>query len=263
MNVRALILDIYGTVLDVSPPPADAAERWAELWQETLGRAPALSLSEFGTACDAVIVREHAAARQAGIRFPEVYWPDVVCEVVPELGADAPILDDFMFGQASLSHTIRLMPGAAAALRAWQRRGLLLGIASNAQPYTLRELGEALAAAGVPLDLFSPSLTFWSFAHGFSKPDPHVFRLLTARLRGLGISAGEALMVGDRLDNDILPARVQGWQTWQLVAIAGPHAGDWARLAEFVETAGNEAAPADAPPPLVPPAESPPRAAPP
>jgi FMN phosphatase YigB (HAD superfamily) len=38
-------------------------------------------------------------------------------------------------------------------------------------------------------------------------------------------------MVGDRLDNDIEPAKVHGWQTWQL----GPAwDGDWAGLREML-----------------------------
>ena len=92
---------------------------------------------------------------------------------------------------------------------------------------------EALAAHGLGLDLFDRDLCFWSFEHGFSKPDPHVFQILTARLAARGIRPAETLMVGDRLDNDIEPAQAHGWQTWQL----GPAAdGDWAALARSVAT---------------------------
>ena len=58
--------------------------------------------------------------------------------------------------------------------------------------------------------MFDPELRFWSFENGFSKPDPHVFRILTARLEARGISPSETLMVGDRFDNDIEPARAHG-----------------------------------------------------
>jgi FMN phosphatase YigB (HAD superfamily) len=107
-------------------------------------------------------------------------------------------------------------------------------LASNAQAYTLRELDAALDGSGLSRAIFEPDLCFFSFAHGFSKPDPHVFRLLTARLRARGIPPHETLMVGDRLDNDIAPARTQGWQTWQLKSPPEPGAGpggDWAALA--------------------------------
>jgi FMN phosphatase YigB (HAD superfamily) len=229
---RAVIFDVYCTILEVGPPPADAAERWLELWRETFRSQPRLTGAEFGAACRQVVSREHAAARGAGIPHPEIHWPAVVAEVVPELAAlSGAGREEFIFRQIGLGHAVRLMPGAAATLRGLQQAGVHLGIASNAQPYTLRELAGALAPAGLAPDLFEPGLTFWSFAHGFSKPDPHVFRLLTARLGALGVAPGETLMVGDRLDNDIAPARAQGWQAWQLMASPGPDAGDWPQLA--------------------------------
>ncbi|HEY5742061.1 MAG TPA: HAD hydrolase-like protein, partial [Terrimicrobiaceae bacterium] len=57
--------------------------------------------------------------------------------------------------------------------------------------------------------------TFWSFVHGFSKPDPYVFQILRARLQNRHIEPSETLLIGDREDNDILPARAAGWNTWQ------------------------------------------------
>jgi FMN phosphatase YigB (HAD superfamily) len=83
--------------------------------------------------------------------------------------------------------------------------------------------------------MFDRELRFWSFENGFSKPDPHVFRILTARLEARGISPAETLMVGDRLDNDIEPAKAQGWQTWQLTARKTHNAaGNWRDLAAWI-----------------------------
>lgn len=237
MSVRAVVFDVYKTLLEVGPAPADAGERWAELARATFGAPPQRSLAEFLAATEAVIARDHAAARDAGVAFPEVYWPEIVRAVLPELAAlPAAAQDAFLLRHKALLHTVSLMPGAAATL-VWLREcGVLLGIASNAQPYTQHELGRALAPAGPDLAWFAPDLSFWSFAHGFSKPDPHVFRLLTARLRARGIAAADTLMVGDRLDNDIAPARAQGWQTWRLSAMpAGAESGDWLALRAFLE----------------------------
>ena len=33
MSIRAVIFDIYDTLLEVGPPPPDAARRWENLWQ--------------------------------------------------------------------------------------------------------------------------------------------------------------------------------------------------------------------------------------
>jgi FMN phosphatase YigB (HAD superfamily) len=242
MNVRALVCDIYCTVLDVGPPPADAETQWEILWRDYFERAPRLALSEVAREAERIIAREHTSARAAGIAFPEIFWPHVLCEALPELQrCTAEALDDFALRHASLRHSVRLAEGAAKTLQHCRARGILLGIASNAQPYTLRELAGALTGAGLPHDLFTADLTFWSFAHGFSKPDPHVFRLLGARLLARGLRPHECLMVGDRLDNDILPAKSQGWPTWQLRASTSASGGSsspggsWAELLRALE----------------------------
>lgn len=234
MSIRAVIFDVYGTLLEVGPPPSDAGPLWRRLWREQLQAEARLDLAGFATACAAVIAREHAAARARGVAHPEVFWPQVAAEVLPELAAlSVSARDEFLFQQARLWHTVRLAAAAAPTLRALAQRGLLLGIASNAQPYTLRELREALTGVGLAPNIFTPSLCFWSFEHGFSKPDPHVFQLLTARLAASGIAPRDTLMVGDLAANDIAPTRAHGWQTWHLGA-AGD--GDWAALGQWLGT---------------------------
>lgn len=233
MSIRAVIFDVYNTLLAVGPPPPDAALLWERLWRERLGIGPRLSLGEFAVGCERAVAREHARANAAGIPHPEVVWPDIVGEVVPETVALPEVARaEFVFRQMGMTRTVRMEPHVALALRGMRRAGRLFGIASNAQAYTLREFDEALHAAEIAPGLFVPELCFWSFAHGFSKPDPHVFRILGARLRALGVSPEETLMVGDRLDNDIEPARAQGWETWQIVA---PTAESWARLTDRLD----------------------------
>ena len=239
MRIRAVIFDIYKTLLQVQPPPEDAEARWGALCASVLGTPPRQDLNRFAKACEVVIAREHATAHRAGIRFPEIYWPDVVVEVLPELGRLKPKqLEMFLVAHAGLQRGVRLMPGAADVLRALGRWKARLGLVSNSQPYTLWELDGSLAGAGLKAKLFCRELSLLSFELGFSKPDPHVFRLLTARLRGLGITAAETLVVGDRLDNDIVPARAQGFQTWHLNAACGTETrtGDWSALATQLQS---------------------------
>jgi FMN phosphatase YigB (HAD superfamily) len=45
---------------------------------------------------------------------------------------------------------------------------------------------------------------------GLEKPDPAIFDLA---LREAGCGASDAVMIGDRLDNGIRPARILGWKT--------------------------------------------------
>jgi putative hydrolase of the HAD superfamily len=219
LKVRAAIFDVYATLLQVGAPPADAEAQWQKLFEKMLGVSPPVSRMEFSRRSSQIIARRHAAAKASGIAWPEIVWPAIVLEILPGVARlSASKRDDFILRQMQIGRTLRLAPNAAACLRQMDDHGLLLGIASNAQAYTLRELDTALQGEHLDLSLFDPGLRFWSFENGFSKPNPHVFRILTARLEARGISAAETLMVGDRLDNDIEPARAHGWQTWHLTA---------------------------------------------
>lgn len=237
MSIRAAIFDIYNTLLEVGPPPSDAEKRWSELWRETFGTEPRLRLSQFKTACDDVVAKEHAAAQAVGIAFPEVYWPGVVGEVLPEFKKlQSDMRRSFIRGHVRLTHTLSQSREVVSVLRRLHERDLLLGLVSNSQPYTLPELEAEFAIAGLTVAIFHPSLRFLSYEYGFSKPDPHVFRLIAIRLRALGVRVRETLVVGDRLENDIDPAKAQGFQTWHLTTepAKGPNAGNWKQLGEFL-----------------------------
>jgi FMN phosphatase YigB (HAD superfamily) len=234
MKLRALISDIYNTLLEVGPPPADNAERWEFLWENMLADSARLTLEEFAAACKAIIAREHDSAMRAGVQDPEIYWPAVAKEALPELARLAESeRDEFLYQHAQLQRTARLMPGAAEVLGKLEGTGVLLGLASNCQPYTLRELDAALATAMLSRAVFRPKLCFFSFAAGFSKPNPHAFQLLRAELQMCGILPANALLVGDRLVNDLEPARSHGFQTWWLTTAPpadGHSGGDWSAL---------------------------------
>lgn len=233
MKARAFIFDVYGTLLEVGSPPTDADQGWQELWRETFGTPAELSRLEFSVQCGRLIAERHARARERGIGYPEVCWPSIVTQALPALAqAPADRLESFILRQIALGHSVSLTLETVALLRWLASRQVLLGIASNAQAYTLRELRERLEAHGLGLDLFEPDLCFWSYEHGFSKPDPHVFQLLSARLEVRGISPAAAVMVGDRLDNDVEPARRHGWQTWH----CGAGGNKWADLRAHFET---------------------------
>jgi putative hydrolase of the HAD superfamily len=237
MRIRAAILDVYCTLLEVGPPPADAERRWEILFHDFLNMRPKFSRVEFAVRCDRVIARQHAEARARGIQWPEIQWPSVVLEVIPELARLRPARrEDFLFEQMQVGRTIRLSRGAAATLSWMREHQVLLGLASNAQSYTLREMEAALSGKGLTRSIFEPQLCFWSFEHGFAKPDPHVFRMLSARLEQRGIRPGEALMVGDRLDNDLRPAQAFGWQCWEFGARPQTQpGGTWQELGEWIK----------------------------
>jgi FMN phosphatase YigB (HAD superfamily) len=234
MKPRALISDIYNTLLEVGAPADSSAERWEFLWQDMLADPARLTLEEFAVACEKIVAREHDSSIRVGVQNPEIYWPAVAKEALPELARlDEKGRDVFLYQHAQLQRTARLMPGAGEVLRELAKKRVLLGLASNCQPYTLRELDAALATAGLSRAVFKPELCFFSFAAGFSKPNPHAFRLLRAELQLCGILPADTLLVGDRLVNDLEPARSHGFQTWHLTAAPpfdGHDGGDWSVL---------------------------------
>lgn len=231
---RAVLFDVYRTLLDVRETPGHADRRWDDLCRRTFGEPPGSSLDEVSEACRAIVTGDHARARSAGIAFPEVDWPSVFKRAfAPARLLDSAALSEFLYQQASIDRSVHLMPGAAGILRRCQGAGIACGIVSNAQAYTLRELREALESEGLDPAIFDSRLVFWSFENGFSKPDPHVFRLLAARLAGLGISAEDTLVIGDREDNDIRPAQRFGFQTFHFVP---PPAGSgWPQVLSATE----------------------------
>ena len=253
MKVRAVLFDIYGTLFRVGLPPADADAQWQRLFEETLGTPPPLNRLHFAAACSRVVARRHETARARGIPYPEILWPAVVLEVVPQLRRlPAAGFRRFIYQQMQIGRHIELHPGVAPVLRMLRVRNCLLGLVSNAQAYTREELDVHLGRVGLAPDCFRTDLCFFSFEHGFAKPDPHVFQWATIRLESLGIGPAETLMVGDRLDNDIEPARAFGWQTWHLHSQAGDGrtGGSWEQLRAWLDqhAAGVTAAAADTSP---------------
>lgn len=91
-----------------------------------------------------------------------------------------------------------LYPDAVPCLERLRAQGLFLGVAGN-QPDRERQ---AIAGLGLPVDLVTSSE-----ALGAEKPSRVFF---TALARAAGVRPEESAYVGDRLDNDIEPARAAG-----------------------------------------------------
>jgi len=94
--------------------------------------------------------------------------------------------------------TSDLYPDALPCLEELSRRGFVLGLAGN-QPARIERF---LHELGVRVDLVGSSASW-----GVEKPSPGFFARLSQEL---GLSASEIAYVGDRVDNDVLPARAAG-----------------------------------------------------
>jgi FMN phosphatase YigB (HAD superfamily) len=111
-----------------------------------------------------------------------------------------------------------LYPDAEPCLRALRALGYRVGIAGN-QP---KGAHAALEALRLPADFIAVSA-----ALGVTKPSAAFFEKVADKS---GFAAREIAYVGDRLDNDILPARAAGMAT--IFLLRGPWAKAQARLPE-------------------------------
>lgn len=89
-------------------------------------------------------------------------------------------------------------PDALPCLRALKRAGYAVGLAGN-QPAAVESF---LARCGVDVDVIASSASW-----GVEKPDPEFFRRC---VDAAGLEPAEVAYVGDRVDNDVLPAAEAG-----------------------------------------------------
>ena len=116
-----------------------------------------------------------------------------------------------------------LYPDAASCLTALRKAGIFVGIAGNQS----RDLLDSMLGLGLDADLVTTSEHL-----GFDKPSPRFFAALLERT---GFRPKDAAYVGDRIDNDVLPAKAVGMAGVFLVR------GIWGKM----HARWNEAAQAD------------------
>lgn len=110
---------------------------------------------------------------------------------------------------ATKEHRVR--EGVREAIAALRREGYLLALAANQGARTGEFLRRSGITRGFAWDMVSEEM-------GIEKPAPLFFRMI---LEGIGVRPQEAVMVGDRLDNDIFPAKLLGMRTVQV--LVGPY----------------------------------------
>jgi putative hydrolase of the HAD superfamily len=152
--------------------------------------------------------------------FPEIFRADRVEEVdYAELvrgalaahGVEAgdEELERFLVAEHAAWAPARALAATThALLDALRERGLRLGLVSNAvdPPWLLhRDLEELGVAERLDVAVFSSEV-------GVRKPHPAIFE---RALGGLGVEPGQALFVGDRLENDVAGAAAVGMHTCQ------------------------------------------------
>lgn len=205
MAIRAVFFDVGGTLVDET--------RMFTGWADLLG----VSHTDFFAAVGATIAAGEPHARVFEIVAPHV---DMAAARQARAAANA----RFVIEKRDL------YPDAAECVAACKAAGLVVGIAGN-QP---AEAEAALLACGLDAHHLATSAG-WQV----SKPDP-LFFVRVAEVCGL--PPEQIAYVGDRVDNDVLPARAAGMAPillargpWGVIHARWPGAGEAAAVVRTLD----------------------------
>ncbi len=189
MTIRAILFDVGGP-LDTEVQAEALIDQQIRDGLEAAGRP--VTLDEYRAANDWAV---------------ESFAPDAYAAIIWRLsGADAGIarhVRSIISLGSPQGSVFELRDGMADLLALLYRSSLLLGLAAN-QP---ARVVDQLDAFGIG-HLFRHREV--SGHHGYRKPD---VRLFLRACEDLGVVPAECIIVGDRIDNDIVPARVLGMRT--------------------------------------------------
>jgi putative hydrolase of the HAD superfamily len=225
-DIRAVIFDIYGTLLVSGTGDIGLAGDYED--EQALHSAftavgiPASAIPRDIRVSELLVRHIHIAQderRRQGIDFPEVdilgVWKAVLLELA-RYGMTG-TLDDARLRALAIEYECRdnpvwPMPGLREMLTDLRRRGIRLGIVSNAQFYTPL-MFRALLGISIEELGFDAALCAWSWQALEGKPSPTLYRQVREQLAGYGITAEQTLYVGNDCLKDIWPATGAGWKT--------------------------------------------------
>ena len=196
MPIRAVVFDVGGTLVDET--------RFYEDWADWLGADRKEFLSTWES-----LVGEGQDHRLLFERFSPDKDLDILIRAREEAG-DPP---RFLPGD--------LYPKARGCLDGLKEAGYIIGVAGN-QGMFKTDLANEL---GLEVDV-SRAGDAWEF----EKPDPRFFERIVKECR---CGAEEIVYVGDRVDNDILPAKKTGLRT--VLITTGPWGQAHAKWSEASE----------------------------
>jgi HAD superfamily hydrolase (TIGR01549 family) len=166
---------------------------------------------EQGISVDAT--RYGAATRRAVESFASDCYEAICWDLAEQDTVRAARLWQMARGRLPQARPFEPRAGIVELLVRLHARGVLLGVVANQPASVVARL------AGLGIDrLFSH--VGLSGVVGLRKPDP---RLFLAACDALGVAPADCVMVGDRIDNDIAPAKALGMRAVRLRA--GRHAG--------------------------------------
>lgn len=224
-GIRAVLFDIYGTLFISASGDVGTAIRQgqAQAFEEAL-RATGITAKidgQSGANCLLdEIQAEHKRLGLQSVEFPEVEIVEIwrktlksLCEQ-GRLPAEACSVD---LRQLAVEYEVRAnpvwpTPDARECLARLRKEGVILGLVSNAQFFTI-ELFPALFCEPAEELGFDRQLQYFSYQYAQAKPGEFLYRRAAEELKQRGMETSEALFVGNDLLNDVLPAKRVGFRT--------------------------------------------------
>lgn len=208
MTPRVVVFDAAGTLVEVAGSVGeayaeDARAAGAELDPSAVERGFALAMR---TAPPLAFGRLPARDRLPAAR---AWWRDTARVALEGAG---PLPEEFAFEaffdrawqRFARAEAWRVLADVRPALRALRARGVPLAVFSNWDA----RLGPLLSALGLG-GYFCRVLVSGELPA--AKPDRAAFDAVALELAGVAAASGPPVMVGDRLDHDVLPALAAGW----------------------------------------------------
>lgn len=230
-KIKAVIFDIYGTLLISSSGDVDQAYLSAENMERALqaggyqlDKNPLDTAAFFIRLLPEKIKANHAQLKQKGHSYPEIdifsVWDSMLEDAQNEglisLSRNESAADAIFVFEV-LSNHVFPMPGMIEVLTKLHKKGIPLGIVSNAQFYTPILMNFFLSerlSSDLDIDLFDPDLSVFSFKELRGKPDVSLFNKFIPALKNkYDIQASEAVFVGNDMLKDIYTAKQAGLTT--------------------------------------------------
>jgi len=209
--LRAVIIDIYGTL--VISGSGDVGTSKARSQMDHATRA--------GQTRDSQLVRReieriHSIEKSESNPRPEVEILDVWQTVLKQTGRGAIADRPDAVALIAAKHEARNnptwpMPDGGEVLDQLQRRGITLGIVSNAQVYTIPIVEQTID--GPLASRFNLDLCLFSNRYRSSKPGTMMFDRLVTAMRRSGLKPDQAVYVGNDMLNDVYAANQAGLKT--------------------------------------------------
>jgi len=244
-DIRAVIFDVYGTLVDYRKGEfgdREATERSLlaafgalierfgvreHLLQMDAAAEPSRTLSDV---YQGLIALDHQRSRRRDIETPEVridrVWGLILMMLKRHgfqpsalgLGEDPDVARCMAYFYNFHALGRGFYPGVVDALARLRGAGVALGILSNAQFYTPIDLtlfarDQSDGRCDDYLELFDSDLVFYSYEYRVSKPGRLLFEKLYNALYELQILPSQTVFVGNSLAADIEPARSAGMKT--------------------------------------------------